>query len=105
MTMKTARAFLLLGAFQAALCLAPASATAQEKLDKNAQFCEDFDQNVIIMGKLSRSAPAMNHFSVGLPATLLAGLILLAIAAPAMGEGIIAAMQRGLGMARVLAGG
>jgi flagellar biosynthetic protein FliR len=59
----------------------------------------------IIMGMLSRSAPAMNLFSVGLPATLLAGLILLAIAAPVMGEGIIAAMQRGLGMARVLAGG
>lgn len=59
----------------------------------------------IVMGMLSRSAPAMNLFSVGLPATLLAGLVLMAIAAPSMGEGITAAIQRGLEMARLLAGG
>jgi flagellar biosynthetic protein FliR len=59
----------------------------------------------IVMGMLSRSAPAMNLFSVGLPATLLAGLVLMAIAAPSMGEGITAAIQRGLEMARMLAGG
>jgi flagellar biosynthetic protein FliR len=57
----------------------------------------------IVMGMLSRSAPAMNLFSVGLPATLLAGLVLMAIAAPSMGEGITAAIQRGLGMARQIA--
>jgi predicted SnoaL-like aldol condensation-catalyzing enzyme len=34
----------------------PATARAQEKLDKNAQFCEDFDQNVIIMGKLDEAS-------------------------------------------------
>jgi predicted SnoaL-like aldol condensation-catalyzing enzyme len=33
-----------------------ASARAQEKLDKNAQFCEDFDQNVIIGGKLDEAS-------------------------------------------------
>ncbi len=57
----------------------------------------------IVMGMLSRSAPAMNLFSVGLPATLLAGLVLMAIAAPSMGEGITAALQRGLAMARQIA--
>ena len=59
----------------------------------------------IVMGVLARSAPAMNLFAVGLPATLLAGLVLLAIAAPTMGEGIVAAIQRGLDLARALAGG
>lgn len=57
----------------------------------------------IVMGMLSRSAPAMNLFSVGLPATLLAGLVLMAIAAPSMGEGITAAIQRGLAMAQQIA--
>lgn len=57
----------------------------------------------IVMGMLSRSAPAMNLFSVGLPATLLAGLVLMAIAAPSMGEGITAAIQRGIALARQIA--
>ena len=59
----------------------------------------------IVMGMLARSAPAMNLFAVGLPATLLAGLVLMAIAAPAMGEGILAAIERSLNAARALAGG
>ncbi len=59
----------------------------------------------IVMGMLSRSAPAMNLFAVGLPATLMAGLILLAIAAPSMGEGITAAMLRSLDLARDIAHG
>jgi len=56
----------------------------------------------IVMGMLARSAPAMNLFAVGLPATLLAGLILIAIAAPSIGEGITAAIQRGLDEARAI---
>ena len=59
----------------------------------------------IVMGMLARSAPAMNLFAVGLPATLLAGLVLLAIAAPAMGEGIVASIERGLDLARRIAAG
>jgi flagellar biosynthetic protein FliR len=55
------------------------------------------------MGILARSAPAMNLFAVGLPATLLAGLILLAIAAPSIGEGITIAIQRGLDEAHRIA--
>ena len=48
----------------------------------------------LVMAMLARSAPAMNLFSVGMPAAILAGLVLLAIAAPTMGEGIIAAIER-----------
>jgi flagellar biosynthetic protein FliR len=59
----------------------------------------------IVMGMLSRSAPAMNLFAVGLPATLLAGLILMAIAAPSMGDGIIASINAGLAEARLIAAG
>jgi flagellar biosynthesis protein FliR len=59
----------------------------------------------IVMGVLARSAPALNLFAVGLPATLLAGMILLAMAAPGMGEGITASIVRGLALARTLANG
>ncbi|WP_294389912.1 flagellar biosynthetic protein FliR [uncultured Sphingomonas sp.] len=57
----------------------------------------------IVMGMLARSAPSMNLFAVGLPATLLAGLVLIAIAAPAIGEGITQAIERGLDEARHIA--
>ena len=57
----------------------------------------------LVMGLLARSAPSMNLFSVGLPATLLAGLILLAIAAPSMGEMIMSSIERGLEHARLIA--
>lgn len=59
----------------------------------------------IVMGVLARSAPALNLFSVGLPAALLAGLVLLAMATPVMGEAIVAAIGAGLEMSRNLAGG
>lgn len=59
----------------------------------------------IVMGMLSRSAPAMNLFAVGLPATLLAGLVLMAIAAPNMGEGITTSINAGLAEAKLIAAG
>lgn len=59
----------------------------------------------IVMGVLARSAPALNLFAVGLPATLLAGLVLLAMAAPVMGEGIVGVIADSLAFARNLAGG
>jgi flagellar biosynthesis protein FliR len=59
----------------------------------------------LVMAMLARSAPAMNLFAVGLPATLLAGLILIAIAAPSMGEGITRAIERGLDEAHAIATG
>ena len=52
----------------------------------------------IVMGLLARSAPAMNLFAVGLPATLTAGLVLLAIASPilidAIGDSLALALDR-----------
>lgn len=58
----------------------------------------------VVMAMLARSAPAMNLFSVGLPATLMAGVVLLAIASPAIGEGIVTSIQRGLELAHDVAG-
>ena len=57
----------------------------------------------LVMGMLARSAPQLNLFSVGLPAALLAGIVLLAIAAPVIGEGIIAVLQQGLEESRRIA--
>lgn len=59
----------------------------------------------LIMGVLSRSAPALNLFAVGLPATLMAGIVLIAIAVPYLAESITAALEAGLAMSRQLAGG
>lgn len=59
----------------------------------------------LVMGMLARSAPALNLFAVGFPAALLAGIVLMAMAAPIMGEGIIAAMRQGLEEAARLARG
>jgi flagellar biosynthesis protein FliR len=59
----------------------------------------------LVMAMLARSAPALNLFAVGLPAALMAGIVLLAMAAPVMGEGIIGAIQLGLEESRRLAGG
>jgi flagellar biosynthesis protein FliR len=57
----------------------------------------------LVMAMLARSAPALNIFAVGLPATLLAGIILLAMGAPVMADGITAAFSRGLDEAHTLA--
>lgn len=57
----------------------------------------------LVMGMLSRTAPQLNLFAVGFPAALLAGLVLLAIAAPIIGEGIIGALQLGLEESRRIA--
>jgi len=59
----------------------------------------------IVMGVLARTAPQLNLFAVGLPATLFAGLILLAIGAPVIGEGITDSLNSGLDLAHTLAGG
>ena len=49
---------------------------------------------------LARSAPQLNLFAVGFPAALLAGIVLLAIAAPVIGDGITAAIRLGLDQSR-----
>lgn len=50
----------------------------------------------LIVGMLSRSAPALNLFVVGLPASLAVGVIALAIAFPAMGDYMVVIIQEGL---------
>ncbi|BAK64956.1 flagellar biosynthetic protein FliR [Sphingobium sp. SYK-6] len=59
----------------------------------------------LVMAMLARTAPSLNLFAVGMPATLLAGLVLLAIAAPVMGEAIVQTLRDSLDLVRVLAGG
>jgi flagellar biosynthetic protein FliR len=59
----------------------------------------------IIMGMLARAAPSLNLFAVGMPVAMMAGLVLLAIAAPIMGEGLTAALKAGLDHAQSIAEG
>jgi flagellar biosynthesis protein FliR len=59
----------------------------------------------IVMAMIARSTPTLNLFAVGLPATLLAGIVLLAIAAPAMGDSLMRAIDAGLDQARIVAAG
>lgn len=59
----------------------------------------------IVMGMLARAAPSLNLFAVGMPVAMMAGLILLAIAAPIMAEGMTASLKAGLEQARLLSEG
>ncbi|TPG41451.1 flagellar biosynthetic protein FliR [Sphingomonas koreensis] len=56
----------------------------------------------LIVGMLSRSAPALNLFAVGLPASLAIGVIALAIAFPAMGDYMLVIVNEGLEAAQRL---
>ncbi|MFD1106778.1 flagellar biosynthetic protein FliR [Sphingobium olei] len=59
----------------------------------------------IVMGMLSRAAPSLNLFAVGMPMAMMAGLVLLAISVPIMAEGMTAALKAGLEQARDLSEG
>ena len=59
----------------------------------------------IVMAMLARSAPSLNLFSVGLPAALICGLVLLAMAAPVMSDAITDSLRLGLDQAQSLAEG
>ncbi|WP_420146254.1 flagellar biosynthetic protein FliR [Sphingobium sp.] len=59
----------------------------------------------IIMGMLARAAPSLNLFAVGMPVAMMAGLVLLAIAAPIMAEGMTVALRAGLEEAQSIAEG
>ena len=56
----------------------------------------------LIVGMLSRSAPALNLFAVGLPASLAVGVIAMAIAFPAMGDYMVVIVNEGLSAAQKL---
>jgi flagellar biosynthetic protein FliR len=60
----------------------------------------------LVVGMLSRSAPALNLFAVGLPASLVVGIITFAVAFPAMGEFMGGIVREGLNAAaRLVLGG
>jgi flagellar biosynthetic protein FliR len=57
----------------------------------------------IVMGTITRAAPTLNLFAVGIPATVLAGIVLLAISMPVMADALEHAMRLGLEQARLVA--
>lgn len=59
----------------------------------------------LILAMIARSAPTLNLFAVGLPAALLAGIILLAIAAPVMADIISNSLGQALDQARSIGSG
>lgn len=59
----------------------------------------------IVMAMIARSTPTLNLFSVGVPATVLAGVILLAMAVPVMAEALMEALKAGLAQAALVAKG
>lgn len=59
----------------------------------------------IIMAMIARATPTLNLFSVGMPATLLAGIVLLAMAVPAMADALSNTIAISLSQAHLLAGG
>jgi flagellar biosynthesis protein FliR len=53
----------------------------------------------IIVGMLSRAAPSLNLFAVGLPASLAVGVVALLLALPAMGDYLLVIVHEALEMA------
>jgi flagellar biosynthetic protein FliR len=51
---------------------------------------------------ISRSAPSLNLFAVGMPASLAVGVIALAMAFPTMGDYMLVIVQEGLAAAQSL---
>ncbi|WP_066548273.1 MULTISPECIES: flagellar biosynthetic protein FliR [unclassified Sphingomonas] len=56
----------------------------------------------VIVGMLSRSAPALNLFAVGLPASLLVGVVGLFVALPAMSDYMLVILDEALKATRTL---
>lgn len=50
----------------------------------------------LIVGMLSRAAPALNLFAVGLPASLAVGIVALLLALPAMGDFLLVILREAL---------
>ena len=59
----------------------------------------------LIVGMISRAAPALNLFAVGLPASLAVGVVGLAMAFPAMGDYMLVVIREGLDATQRLAFG
>ena len=56
----------------------------------------------LVVGMISRSAPSLNLFAVGLPASLAVGVVALAIAFPAMGDYMQVIVREGLAATQTL---
>ena len=56
----------------------------------------------LVVGMISRSAPALNLFSIGLPASLAVGVIALAVSFPAMGDYMLVIVREGLAASQSL---
>ncbi len=56
----------------------------------------------LVVGMLSRSSPALNLFAVGLPASVLAGVVALFVAMPAMGDYMLVIVREALTAAEML---
>lgn len=56
----------------------------------------------LVVGMMSRAAPALNLFAVGLPASLAVGVLALAAAFPAMGDYMLVIVREGLAAAQNL---
>ena len=52
----------------------------------------------VVVGMLSRAAPALNLFAVGLPASLAMGVVAILLALPAMGDYLQVIIREGLAM-------
>ncbi|MBI0475923.1 flagellar biosynthetic protein FliR [Sphingomonas sp. MA1305] len=59
----------------------------------------------LVVGMVSRAAPSLNLFSVGLPASLAVGVIALAVAFPAMGDYMLVIVREGLAATQTLVTG
>jgi flagellar biosynthesis protein FliR len=59
----------------------------------------------LVLGIIARATPTLNLFAVGMPSALLAGVVLLAMALPAMAEGLVSALMAGLDHAALIAKG
>lgn len=57
----------------------------------------------VVMGTITRSAPALNLFAVGIPATVLVGIVLIAVATPTMAAALDHAVRLALDHAQQLA--
>lgn len=56
----------------------------------------------LVVGMISRSAPALNLFAIGLPASLAVGVVSMAIAFPTMGDYMQVIVREGLSAAQSL---
>lgn len=59
----------------------------------------------LIMAMIARSAPTLNLFAVGMPAALLAGILLMGVSLPIMADMLSNALRLALDQAQIIGGG